>query len=235
VFAEPVPPAGPGAGAAVGRWAWPVVALVSVAWTVAWIGRTWTPSGLSWHFFVTGADALFGGTGLRTYADHPELQIGPLSLLVTPSLAWLPGESGREFGQVLMALAGPLLLGWLVPLMPVRHRIVRWLLAVVVLVPTWMVLAVRWAHADDVLAMVFAVAAVRAVRAERPVLTGLALAAAIAAKPWAIGFVPLILVLQRDRMRAAITVAAAVAAFSPLVKIVQPIYLGCHPGVLQVA
>jgi hypothetical protein len=80
------------------------------------------------------------------------------------------------------------------------------------------VLGVRWAHLDDVVAMALAVAAIRAVVARRAVWAGLALGAAVAAKPWAVGFLPLILVLDRGR-RAALTAALAsvVVAWAPFV------------------
>jgi uncharacterized membrane protein len=42
--------------------------------------------------------------------------------------------------------------------------------------------------------MTFAIVALRAVSADRPVLAGAALAAAVATKPWAVGFLPLLLV-----------------------------------------
>ncbi|MGZ4436531.1 MAG: hypothetical protein ACXVW6_02755, partial [Nocardioidaceae bacterium] len=100
----------------------------------------------------------------------------------------------------------------LAPLVDGRRRGPRLLLAAVVLVPAWTVLAVRWGHLDDVLAMAGGVLAVRAVCARRPLAAGLALGAALAAKPWAVGFLPLLLALPRGRLRglgAAASVAAA--------------------------
>lgn len=88
-------------------------------------------------------------------------------------------------------------------------------------------------HLDDVLAMVFAVVALRAVSAGRPFLAGVALAAAVAAKPWAIGFVPLLLALPRGRLRRAAATAAAgtVLAWAPFV-LANPHTLGAlHPPV----
>ena len=86
------------------------------------------------------------------------------------------------------------------------------LVAAMLLTPAWTVLSVRWGHLDDVLAMTGAIVAVRAVSAGRPVLAGAALAAAIAAKPWAVAFLPLLLVLPRGRLRAAAMAAAGTAA-----------------------
>ena len=106
------------------------------------------------------------------------------------------------------------------------------ILAAIIVIPAWTVLSVRWGHLDDVLAMAFAILAFRAVSADRPVLAGVALAAAVAAKPWAVGFVPLLLVLPRGRMRAAATAAAGTAlAWAPFV-LANPRTLGAlHPPV----
>jgi len=55
--------------------------LLAAAWA-------WPTSALSWHFFPTGATALFGPSGLHLYVDHPELQVGPVAFVV----AWLLSE-----------------------------------------------------------------------------------------------------------------------------------------------
>ena len=63
-----------------------------VAWAAACAWQSWTPSGLSWHHFATGASGLTGGSGLAVFADDPELQVGPLSLVVAAALG--DGERG---------------------------------------------------------------------------------------------------------------------------------------------
>ena len=80
--------------------------------------------------------------------------------------------------------------------------------------------------------MIFAIVALRAVSADRPVLAGAALALAIAAKPWAVGFLPLLLVLPRGRIRAAVTAAVGTAlAWAPFI-LANPRTLGAlHPPV----
>jgi hypothetical protein len=66
--------------------------------------------------------------------------------------------------------------------------------------------------------MLFAVAAIRAVLAHRAVWGGLALGAAVAAKPWAVGFLPLILVLDRGRRAAlAAAIGTTLAFWAPFV------------------
>jgi hypothetical protein len=202
------------------------------AWTVWWAWRMWPDSGVSWHFSVDGARLLLHGSGLNIYADAPWLQTGPLSLAVAALLSPLPAGVGKSVALVAMTAAGPLLIAALAPMVAPAGRRRRMLLAAIVLIPAWTVLSVRWGHLDDVLAMIFAVMALRAVSADRPVLAGVTLAAAVAAKPWAIGFVPLLLVLPGGRLRAAATAAAGtVLAWAPFV-LANPRTLGAlHPPI----
>jgi len=202
------------------------------AWTLWWAWRMWPDSGVSWHFSVDGARLLMHGSGLNLYADAPWLQTGPLSLMVAAVLSPLPANIAKNVALVGMTAAGPLLIAALTPLVAPAGRHRRMFLAAVVLIPAWTILAVRWGHLDDVLAMAFAILALRAVSADRPVLAGVALAAAVASKPWALGFVPLLLALPRGRLRAAATAAAGTAlAWGPFV-IANPSTLGAlHPAI----
>ncbi len=196
-------------------------------WTAGWAWNRWPLSGLSWHFLPTGAQALFGSSGLHLYAEHPELQIGPLAFVVTELAApWGPGAQ-KVAAQLLMTAAAPLLLWLLAPLLdrePVRRRL-RLLLAGLVLAPSWTDLSVRWMHLEDALALVLAVLAIRlvglALRDRGTGWTvpfaGMALAGAMLAKPWAVGFVPILLALPLRRMLTGATVAGAttVAGWGP--------------------
>lgn len=199
---------------AVRRETLPVVASSTLVatWTLWWVWRTLPVSGLSWHFFYDGSRLLLHGSGLDIYADHPELQIGPLSLAAAGLLRPLSPSVAKSVALVAMAAVGPLLIAALTPLVTPRGRHRRMLIAAILVIPAWTVLSVRWGHLDDVLAMTFAIVAVRAVCAGRSVLAGAALAAAVAAKPWAVGFLPLLLVLPRGRLRALATAAAGTAA-----------------------
>jgi hypothetical protein len=218
----------------VGRERLQVVAscvLVAV-WTLYWGWRMWPDSGVSWHFSVEGARLLLHGSGLNIYADAPWLQTGPLSILAAALLSPLPANVAKSVALVAMTAAGPLLIATLGPLITPAGRLRRMLVAAIVLIPAWTVLSVRWGHLDDVLAMTFAILALRAVVANRPVLAGLALAAAVASKPWAIGFVPLVLALPRGRLRAAATAAAGTAlAWVPFVLANPATIAALHPPV----
>ena len=189
---------------------WTVVAL----WSAWWTWHMWPDSGLSWHFSVDGARLLLHGSGLNLFADAPWLQTGPLSLILAAMLGPLPANVGKGVALLAMAASGPLLIAALAPLVAPDKRPRRIFIAAIVLIPAWTVLSVRWGHLDDVLAMIFAIVALRAVSADRPVLAGAALALAIAAKPWAIGFLPLLLVLPWHRLRAAAAVAVGGVALA---------------------
>jgi hypothetical protein len=203
-----------------------------VAWTIWWAWRAWPVSGLSWHFFADGSRLLLHGSRLNLYAEHPELQTGPLSLALAALLGPLPASVAKSVALAAMTATGPLLVVALAPLVPAARRHRRMLIAILVMVPAWTVLSVRWGHLDDVLAMAFAILAIRAVCADRPVLAGAALAAAIGSKPWAVGFLPLLLVLPRGRLRAAATAACGtMMAWAPFVLANSGTLGALHPPV----
>src|SRR5665811_2545055 len=140
-------------GMRVRRPALPLVgtSLLVVAWTAWWAWRAWPVSGLSWHFFADGSRLLLHGSGLNLYAEHPELQTGPLSLAVAALLGRLPANIAKSVALIAMTAAGPLLLVALTPLVPTLGRHRRMVIAAIVMVPAWTVLSVRWGHLDDCL------------------------------------------------------------------------------------
>ncbi len=210
--------------------------LVWTAWTLWALVDARSATGLSWHFFADGSQALLHADGLSVYARHPELQVGPLSLVVAALFSALPGGAGKPVALAAMALTGAALLALLATVVPAERRRTRILGAALALLPAWVVLGVRWGHLDDVLAMAAAVGAVVAVRRGRPVLAGLLLAAAVASKPWAVGFVPLLLALPRTRLlRATAAAAAGVAtAWLPFVLGDPATLTALHPRVALV-
>jgi hypothetical protein len=213
---------------------WTVVAswMLVAVWAFGWAWRMWPDSGVSWHFSVDGARLLLHGSGLNIYADAPWLQTGPLSLVVAAILSPLPANVGKSVALLAMTAAGPLLVAALTPMVAPAGRHRRMVIAAIVVIPAWTVLSLRWGHLDDVLAMTFAIVALRAVSTDRPGLAGMALAAAVASKPWAVGFVPLLLALPTGRLRAAMTTAAGTAlAWAPFV-LANPRTLGAlHPPI----
>jgi hypothetical protein len=185
-------------------------------WTAIWTGMRLPGGGGSWHYFAQGSRLLFGddrGQGLHLYAAHPELQIGPIAFLVATPLRLLGATPGRIVALIAMSATGPFVLCALWRLVPAyARRPSRLLAAGLLFLPVWAELATHAGHLDDVLALVFAVAALHAVRSGHPVLTGLLVAAAADAKPWAAAFAPLLLaVARRYRWRATVAWAAGLA------------------------
>lgn len=174
------------------------------------------PGGYSWHYFSDGALLLFGAHphglsaagGLHLYADYPQFQIGPISFLLARALA----PFGIHVAEAIMLGVGACVALELERLAQVatgqgtgalgrvtsRRRV---FLGQLLLVPLWVELAVHFGHLDDVLALAFAVAAVSAAARGRYSWVGPLLGAAIAAKPWAAAFLPLLLVLPAPRRR----------------------------------
>ncbi|GAA4259432.1 hypothetical protein GCM10022255_084010 [Dactylosporangium darangshiense] len=196
------------------------IARLVLAWAVAWFVVMAIGGGSSWPFFVQGASALADVDdrvrgGLHLYAAAPVLQIGPLSFLAVLLLLPAGAIAALAGWQVLGAAAGLLIL-WLVRgLVPRWHRDDGWLaLGAAYFMPVWMFLAVGVAHLDDVLALLLSVAALRTARDARAWPTGLLLGLAADAKPWAVGFAAILLLLPgwRRRLVAAAALMAAVAA-----------------------
>ena len=173
-------------------------------WTAVWVALqvALKMSGQSWHFFAQGGQLLFAagpGTGLRLYAGHPDLQIGPVALAVSGVLRLIGPDQGELAAVLLMSATGPVVLWGVWRLLPAseRARPVRLFLAGLFFLPVWTELTTHFAHLDDLLALCFSVAAMHAVARRHPVWAGLALAAAADAKPWAAAFVVLIFALPR--------------------------------------
>jgi hypothetical protein len=187
-----------------------------------WAGAHVGHALVSWHFFTTGAALLSSGktgAGLRLYASHPQLQIGPLTFLAAAPLNDLPAWLSGAVAAAAISAAGPAMLLSLsrLPHLTITNR--QRGLAAIVLMPVWAELAVHYTHLDDALALALLMAAIHAVARGRPIPAALLLAASAGAKPWALAFVPLLLVLLRDRRNRAVLVwlAAAAAAWLPFV------------------
>lgn len=180
--------------------------------------------GTSWHYFQQGQQALADlddhtSGGLHLYAALPFLQIGPATFVATMLTAPF-GPRALLVAQLFGMAAGAAIL-WLVRDLAARTRPDldpadldrRTLLAAMFFVPVWAYLAVSVTHLDDVLALLFAVSGLRAVVLGRQLLAGVLLALAVDAKPWALPFACLLLLLPTGRRRrhAALAYAGVVA------------------------
>lgn len=206
---------------------WHIVLLT--LWTTAWFVVAERHAAVSWHYLRQGEQLLFGqasGGGLALYANHPELQIGPVSFLVAGLFAPFPPDQGEKLADAFMSGLGLYMLV-LVGRAAADHYLgtgvnhkrlqQRVLVAGAAFIPMWVEVSVRFAHLDDVLALFFTTLAVRALVRGNATAVGVFLALAVDSKPWAVGFLPLLLALPRPaRLRAATwTVALVAAAWLP--------------------
>jgi hypothetical protein len=217
------------------RW-WPrywylvVLGCWSLGWFLAWSRH----GGEAWHFFTLGSSALFDGArgphalpgGLHLYASYPQLQIGPLALVIAQGLRYLSPNQGVLAAEVAGAAAGLYLVHAVLQIaLKARPDLARQPLALRVTVLVggavflvgWDELAVTFVHLDDVIALVLAVLAVQAAVAERPAWTGLCIGLATDAKPWALVFLPVVLMLPARAWGRAFGLGLAViaAAWAP--------------------
>lgn len=208
-------------------------------WTLGWYLMVERHGGQSWQYFVNGSRWLFGtnltgapgdGGGLHLYADHPDLQIGPVSFVVAALFSYLQYDHGRAIAEAVMSGIGLyvlILTGRSASTylsgrgVDYRRLQVRVLLAGLAFIPMWVEVSVRFAHLDDVLALLFTALAVRAFTQGRATAVGLYLALAVDSKPWAFGFFALILALPRRQWWRGIRVSLPVIALAWL-----PFFLG---------
>jgi Glycosyltransferase family 87 len=230
----PRPPRVPAARPEAGPTRW-LCGAVLVCWAELLQTVLYSNSGYSWHFFTEGAALLLGQHpagdvlpgGLHLYANYPQLQFGPLTLLATVAL--LPfGPAGWMVVVWSMTLSGLLALyvleGVVRTLRPDLDETPR-ATAVTTLVGggsflvSWELLAVHFGHLDDVLALLLLACAVACVVSRNPLLAGLCLGLAVDAKPWALACAALLFVFPgRERWRAAAAAAGVIAvAWLPFV------------------
>jgi hypothetical protein len=228
---EPAPAGGnrrPGARLAA-YWGHYWYLVVLGCWTLAWFVDLSRRGGIAWHFFTAGSTLLFDGApkprtlpgGLHLYANYPQLQIGPLAFGIAQGLRHLGPHQGVFVTEVALTVAGLYLVHALMQIALIerpdlRQRPVALRLTIVaggaVFLVAWVELAATFAHLDDAVALVLAVLAVRAATAGRPVFTGLCVGLATDSKPWALVFLPILLMLPvRAWGRAAACMLAAIA------------------------
>lgn len=203
---------------------WPAL----VGWTLLWAVVSAYHGLYSWHYFRTGGVALLDPSshgGLHVFANHPELQMGPLTLLVSAMIVAVFGTTGSGWvGAALMLLLGLVDLWFLrqagaggpdrtaagpsTPAGP-PGRVVA--IAGALLLPVWSVVAVHYGHLDDVLAMSLVCAGLLQATRGRSWSALFLVALATAAKPWAL---PMMLIAWGDRegrLRRALVGIVAVA------------------------
>jgi len=181
------------------RHVWLIFMIAGTLLAISHVGRM---SGYSWHYFTTGTKYLFSASGFQLYHVHPELQIGPLAFVVaSPFILLLPSKVGEVLAMGVMMALALVLLGEIQKLgarhVPTRRTLFLFIgLAVLVV---WTEMSVRFGHLDDAFAIVLSVSALRTAKESRWVWTAIFLAAAVDFKPWAVAFLPILILLPSRR------------------------------------
>ena len=219
------------------RWRYPLLVIAAFAFSLQHLRGT----GGDWRWFVLGNELLLGTHhpysqlpgGLHLYANYPEVQIGPLSLLLATPFRQLGRADGRIAASLLLTAIAPALVFTLeratAAVWPDADRRLVALTAFLgglVVVQAWSPLATIYARLDDVLLLGALTVSVWAVALGRPWLVGAALGVGMALKPWGIVGLPLVLALPRPQWWRAAGVAGAVTAVAWL-----PFVIG-DPGTL---
>jgi hypothetical protein len=203
--------------------------LVLAAVLGAGLARTFKPLALSgdWWIFRFGAQGLTGtlparqavllSSPLHFYVDMPKFQVGPPSLVAAVPFGLMPNAIGRLAAAVVMTAA-------LLPLLYLLERTARGLglevartqraalLGGLLLTPAWLALSAQYMHLDDLIALALMVVAVHEISRDRGLTAALALGTSVASKPWAVGFLGLLLILPRAQQARAALVALATAS-----------------------
>jgi hypothetical protein len=218
-----------------------VARAVLVVWAVV-VFVCWVPlqRPISWHWFELAARLLVGDEppedgpgGLHLYESHPEFQFGPVAVVATALIRLVGGGQAMMVARVLTAALAPVVL-WTLEGLARREfppadvpRIRRLsLLAGLILVPAWDLVAVRTVHVDDAIALSAGVGALAMARSDRPWGSASLLGLAVGAKPWAVAFLPIVLVLRRRRTQAFVLAGA-------LGSVVWVPFLAAAPGTIE--
>ena len=160
---------------------------------------------------------------MHLYGCHWEMQFGPIAIVAAATFQMLPIAIVKPVAMLVMLLTGPLLVAVLaharraadgsLPSGPVV------LIAGVVVMPAWATLAVGYAHLDDVLALAALVVSIAMLSRRQYAWATVVLAISALAKPWAVGFVPLLCFAPRARRPVLLITFAAVvsAGWAPFV------------------
>jgi hypothetical protein len=160
-----------------------------------------------WPYLAEGA-RLLSRDGTNLYALRPDIQVGPLSLLLAAPIWSLAGTHAATVACAVIAAAYGPVLGlalWTTDVEPPARRL---LLVGLVGVLPWTALAGS-GHLDELLTLVLLLLAASAGTNGRSALSGALVGLATAAKPWAITALPG--VFANSRRRSALAVFSALA------------------------
>jgi hypothetical protein len=186
-----------------------IISLVALASAVVAGGRG------DWDEFVGAGRAMLGSAGLHVYRLHPDVQTGPLSLLLAHVFALTP-RNGFVLCAIVSAGLGILALRLIErtaqPSRPSTDFELLVLAGGCLAAFTWAKLG-GYGHLDDAITLTCGVFALNQVRAGRSLWAGVMIGIAIATKPWGVIFLPLTLA-SRPRGWRSFAAAGAVAALA---------------------
>ena len=189
--------------------------VVLMLWSLGWALLHVADHGWSWHFLVTGSEALFSSSGLDLYVQHPELQMGPVTFIVGAPFALLPQAGvGEAAAMMFMLIIGLLVVRELKEIVGGDTEVSGqlWFRSSLVVMLVWTELAVHWVHLDDGLALLCTMVGLRLVRSGRVLMSAVVLGLAVDFKPWAVPFVAIVLIAPRRQWVPAVLVWVAVVA-----------------------
>jgi hypothetical protein len=207
------------------RWRYPILVLIAVLFSLLHVRHT----GGDWQYFVHGSELLFGQhripiatrpAGLHLYANYPELQIGPLALILFMPFRLL-GSASRAVGVVVLTAMGIALVWYLERFAKSMHaasvqaaRFVEFttLIGGGAVVAGWYAVATKFMHLDDVLVVAFGCLALSATRRGDPRALGIIIGLGVAVKPTALIMLPLVLQLPRRDWWKPVVIACTFAA-----------------------
>lgn len=146
----------------------------------------------SWHYFDFAGRLLStsGPTGgVHIFGTHPELQFGPVTVIVAAALVHLAGPVGPTAGATFMLGLG---VANLVALARIAEQLRgapvdrgRSIVVAALFAPMWSILAIHYGHLDDALALTFVTLGALAVARQKKWVSVILFALAAGAKPWA--------------------------------------------------
>lgn len=200
--------------------------VVALVLTAAAIGFAVHARGIDgdWEFFVGISRRLFGPDGLAVYADHTNIQTGPLTLIAVRGLDWL----GSDAFPLAIVVLGLLTLWCVARMRPERALRGALLLGGLTLLAWWPYLKTS-GHLDDAMVLTLAAATVMLVLRDRRIAAAVVVGVALAVKPWSIFLLPITLrrvsLRSREALVPLVSVVVGGALWSPFVL--------THPGALR--
>lgn len=142
-----------------------------------------------WHFFAEISRQLTSRHGLLIYARHPDIQSGPLSLLVIRLLDAL----GNSAFPIAIAALGIITVAVLERTRPARRRSEMPFLLGGVLFALWWPHVHVWGHIDDAIVLTLAAVVLLLMLRDKPIPAAVVLGLMLAVKPWVVFLIPLLL------------------------------------------